>query len=291
MDLPRSLEITTRIGCKNMCKYCPQKLLIGQYSKYSTDDVMSFNTFKTCIDKVPKDVRIDFSGMAEPWLNKNCTRMLLYAYRHGFKNIAVFTTCVEMTMNDLNEIWNIPFSVFFVHLADKDLNSNIPVTKEYIKILKKIDKLNIANKRYMAMGKLHPKLIPYFSNLVEEVSMISRAGNLKTFKTIHKKGSIKCCWPEGLKHNGLLPNGDVLLCSMDYGMSRRIGNLLEDNYEDLFQSKEFKKIKKLLKKETNEEFICRHCEYATENTDKPKVKKMLDFIRQNLLHSSENHGF
>jgi hypothetical protein len=262
---PKSMEITTVIGCRNMCRYCPQTLLINEYGRHSDAGVMTFNTFKTCLDKIPKDVRIDFSGMAEPWLNKDCTKMLLYAHEQGFKHIAVFTTCMGMTEKDLRSIWHIPFDVFYLHLADKDRNSKIEVTNQYLKLLELINKTNIKNKKYMTMGKLHPKLKKTFSSIVEEVKMISRAGNLETTPTINKFGPIKCCWPEGLKHNGLLPNGDVLLCSMDYGMTRVIGNLLTNNYDDLFRGKAFKQIQRLLDDPNKGDLICRHCEYATEN--------------------------
>lgn len=277
---PRSLEITTRIGCQNMCRFCPQNLLINEYSKREGELFMSFKTFKTCIDKVPKSVRIDFSGMAEPWLNKNCTRMLLYAHKQGFKNIAVFTTGVGMNLSDLRKISHVPFSVFYVHLADSKGNSKIKITQKYLTLLKEIKRLDIKNKRFMAMGKLHPKLKSLFGNLVEPVKMISRAGNLNFINKINKSGSIKCCWPEGLKHNGLLPNGDVLLCSMDYGITRPIGNLLRNKYEDLFKSKEFKNIVQILKGRINEDIICRHCEYVTENPDISMSDKIYNFLHK-----------
>ena len=52
------------IGCPLMCTYCPQDNLRDAYG----DDVkyMTFDTFRTAIDRLPWDVRIDFSGMAEP---------------------------------------------------------------------------------------------------------------------------------------------------------------------------------------------------------------------------------
>jgi adenine C2-methylase RlmN of 23S rRNA A2503 and tRNA A37 len=77
MDFNGRLEITTRIGCRVNCKFCPQKKLLDHYKENSHNiiqkNVLSFKNFKKCIDKVPSSVRIDFSGMAEPWLNKDCT--------------------------------------------------------------------------------------------------------------------------------------------------------------------------------------------------------------------------
>ena len=38
---------------------------------------------------------------------------------------------------------------------------------------------------------------------------------------------------EKLYHNVVLPNGDVSLCCMDYGLEHIIGNLLDQEYEDV----------------------------------------------------------
>ena len=68
------LEITTRIGCNVNCIYCPQKRLVSRYVETAQGGPiieMTLDTFKVCIDKLPQDTRIDFSGMAEPWLNRS----------------------------------------------------------------------------------------------------------------------------------------------------------------------------------------------------------------------------
>lgn len=59
-----TMKLTLRVGCQNMCRYCPQLLLIKEYNKVKKDSTMSFKTFKIRLDKIPKRVRIDFSGMA-----------------------------------------------------------------------------------------------------------------------------------------------------------------------------------------------------------------------------------
>ena len=98
-----TLEVTTVIGCRNMCRFCPQKLLIGKYTKKERPFIMSLENFKLAIDKIPKHVRIDFSGMAEPWLNNACTEMVLYAHEKEHP-IAVYTTCVGMKLEDIDKI-------------------------------------------------------------------------------------------------------------------------------------------------------------------------------------------
>lgn len=284
MNNLRTLEITTRIGCSNMCKYCPQTLLIDTYHKRSKEIVLTFENYKKYLKKIPKDVKIVFAGMAEAWLNKDCTKMLIYTYKQGYQQIAVFTTTMGMSLEDFEKIKHIPFTVFFVHLADANGNTKIKVNEKYLELLKKIEKSNIKNKRYMAMGKLHPKLVPLFGNVVEKLTMHTRAGAIDFLPQVYKSGPIKCCWPDELKHNGLMPNGDVLLCCIDYGMKHVLGNLSRDSYDSLFISHEFKRIVRALKDEMNGDVICRRCEFATENIDysqkSPQLyRKILDYFR------------
>lgn len=275
----KTMEFTLRVGCRNMCKYCPQLLIIKKYNKLKGDVIMSFETFKICLDKISKDVRIDFSGMAEPWLNSDATKMLFYAHKNDYKNISVFTTTVGMTEKDFEKIKNIPFSEFMVHLADGEGNTKIQVTENYLKLLNKIKKADIKNISYMTMGKIHPLLKKSFGKLAEEKQMLSRAGNLGFLPKIFHYGQIMCNSPSGLKHNILLPNGDVYLCCMDYGLTHKLGNLLTDNYESLFKEKEFIKIKQKLKNEKLGNIICRHCEYAVANNYKKYFRPIKNYWR------------
>ena len=86
------MEINTNIACRVQCDFCPQTLLIDKYSSknkiknidYGNPALMSFETFKTCLDKIPKSVTILFSGYTEPFLNPECTKMILYAHNSGY---------------------------------------------------------------------------------------------------------------------------------------------------------------------------------------------------------------
>lgn len=258
----RNIEITTRIGCKNMCKFCPQTIFINQYRKTKGDVIMKFETYKQCIDKLPKDVQITFSGMSEPWLNKDMTKMLLYAYKKGFKEFRVYTTGVGMELKDVDKIKKIPFNKFVVHLPDAEKNAIIPLTDKHKKLLLKIKKSAIKSCSYMTMGKLHPDLQEEFGNLVISPRMISKAGNLAKFQKINHSGPIMCNSEFGLKHSMLLPNGDIQLCCMDNAIQYKIGNLLESSYDSLYTGNSFKYIEKKLKDDKLGDILCRHCEMA-----------------------------
>lgn len=91
-----------------------------------------------------------------------------------------------------------------------------------------------------------------------EATMIkahSRAGNVKWKESYVKTGIVKC----KRKHKcpGLLPNGDLVICCMDYGLKNIIGNLLTSSIEEIYRGKGYKNFIKALKKGNS---ICSFCD-------------------------------
>ncbi len=255
-----SMEITTVIGCKNICEYCPQDVLIKSYSGLSNVKKMELDTFKKCIDKIPKEVRIHFSGMAEPWLNSSCTDMLLYAHKKGHK-IRVFTTLNYMAPSDVERIKDIPFDRFTIHLPDKNAETGINVDSSYLSILSKI-RSSIQNLTYLCHRGVSEKLKTAVHGLnVYEAPLCTRGNNvkLKWKKAARKRGKLKC--KRHLNHNVLLPNGDVVLCCMDFGLNHRLGNLLTSSYASILNSKELENVKAAMASSSSE-ILCRYCMFS-----------------------------
>lgn len=125
------LEITTHIGCPINCLDCPQQLL---QSRYTGIRMMDFDQYKAAIDKVPQDVRIDFSGMCEPFTNPHCADMILYAADKGHP-LALYTTLQGATQQDLEKLYNIKYEVVTIHLPDCNGRSHFKITDEYLQLL------------------------------------------------------------------------------------------------------------------------------------------------------------
>jgi len=99
--------------------------------------------------------------------------------------------------------------------------------------------------------------------------VISRAGSLDVTQidnqpiTIAPRNnfSLTCASTPFYDKNVLLPNGDVVLCCMDYSLSNIVGNLLEQNYLEMFQNLEFLNLVKINESnEFNKCSICKSCE-------------------------------
>ena len=299
------LEITVNIahkGCAVACIVCPQDKLSKTYNLYPEKELirdLSFEDFKTVIDKVPLTTRIDFSGYTEPFLNKDCAKMIKYVHDRGH-TVSVYTTLVGAKKSDIDLLIEIckhptrPFSAFdqenplCIHLPDEGGVMPVKITPKYKNVLKYLlseaQKNNLglgSHIRFMTMDKkglLSKEILDVFptNQIPFEFKAISRASNLNDTEVMkqapsmtnyeggvgYKSGNI-ICKSDSLTSNVLIPNGDIQLCCMDYGLEAKIGNLLEDDYETLHNGDGMKYITDRMTDDTLDgEIICRRCENA-----------------------------
>jgi hypothetical protein len=228
---------------------------------------MSIETFEKCISTVPKNICLSFSGFSEPWLNPFCTQMILMANKKGYK-IRVNTTLAGMTISDVEQIKEIPFIKFVVHLPDNEGLTRIKVDDTYIKTARMLIKNNINNLTWKFHQTTNDIIIhEVISNLLNEsdakiefYGINNRAGNANNYesKKIVNADNLLCkC--QDFNHNILLPDGDVVLCHMDWSLKHTLGNLLKDNYQELYSGESFQKILSGLK-DTDADILCRNCE-------------------------------
>jgi radical SAM protein with 4Fe4S-binding SPASM domain len=221
----KTLEITTKIGCRNKCVYCCQDKLL---KAYKGNEMMSLIQFQSILDHTPKEVQIDFTGFCEPFLNPEASLMMWYSIKSGYKTV-LSTTLSGFTKHDAEIIEGLKFEKFLVH--------------EYEGVAINYDIFEA--KLALISGYERFKLTPEFR--------FSRAGNL--WEMDSKQGEIECGWDNEFSRNVVLPNGDVYLCCMDYSLKHKIGNIYRTHYNDLNR----KKLKGLM---IEGDIICRKCEIS-----------------------------
>lgn len=255
-----NLEISTVVGCKMNCDYCPQRVHVLNYTKKWYNTRMRLEDFKTMLSTVPVEVDIHFSGMAEPFLNPDCAKMIRHAHDCGHR-VGIYTTTVGMKIEDIVEIHDIPFMFLTLHLPDKNGLMKLHVDEGYLKILSKV--IRVFDCQYMVVGELDERVKEITGPVADHSSsLLSRAGNIKRLAIPKKGGVLQCsaCGPK-IDHNVVLPSGEVLICCMDYSQEHVIGNLLEMTYGELFTSDGYNRIMEGLKDE-NSNIICRTCEIS-----------------------------
>ena len=279
MDLNYStLEITTKIGCPVACSYCPQDKTVKAYKDKNTR-VMSLETFNTCIDKIPITInpdgttnpRIEFAGFSEPFVSPDAADMMVSAYDKGFTDMTLFTTFKGMTMEDFEKIKHIPFSIFSIHLPDKEGIVKVKIDEHYL-ILLKLCLDTFVEVSFYISGEVKDEVMGViksydYENMYWHDEVHSRAGNVDGVEPVPRlEGQIHCSASNGmaLNHGVLLPNGDVALCCMDFGLKHIKGNLLTGEYIDLFKSSEHNKVVAGMYVDDGE-LMCRICNYARPN--------------------------
>jgi hypothetical protein len=235
-----TLEITTAVpahGCPLSCVFCPQDSLV---KSYIGDKMMSYDNFVKVIDKLPWQIHISFAGYCEPYVNRRCTDMILYAHNTGH-TVSLFTTGVGMTIEDFEKIKNIPFTGvqggFVLHLPDVEGYFKHHLSHKYMELMDVIkrNQSQIKNFQSATMGTLAQDLKSLFPNTFRQ-TMYTRAGNVKRDDLVQIASPAvptTCGCPERLYHGVLLPNGDMSLCCMDYGLKHIHGNLFTQSYDDV----------------------------------------------------------
>ena len=113
--MKHSIEVTTKVGCSNVCEYCPQSTLIKRYRERvgtDKDTMMTLDTFKKCISTIPTDIGFNFTGYVEPFLNPECADMIIHAFKKGHE-LLLNTTLMGMSIEDWDKMHDA--GVFFRH--------------------------------------------------------------------------------------------------------------------------------------------------------------------------------
>lgn len=228
------MEITTVISCQNFCSYCPQQTLIDRYGETRRKgEHMSLETFEACLDKIPANYELHFSGYAEPFQNPLCMDMIRLAVARQ-RTMQLYTTLRFVNHEMFQELRNIRFKKVVIHLPDADMNWK--PESDFYEILELI----VSGQGFNCRKFEFVSLIDNVDEKTREIltddrirysKQISRAGNLGEW--IQHGGKVYCSRSRSLEQNVLIPDGRVQVCCCDYGLDHTMGNLLEDNLDNM----------------------------------------------------------
>jgi radical SAM protein with 4Fe4S-binding SPASM domain len=240
------MEITVAVPCENRCEVCPQTILD---KVYSGKRVMTLEDFKNYLSEIPERVRIDFCGFCEPFQNRDIAGMMCWCQSQGYK-IGLYTTLLGQGF-DAGIFKSVHFEYVVIHTPDKYYFKTDE--QEWLERYRQFENLRHAD-RIVALNSVSDYLKENLSN-IEVIKWFSRCGKSRTMEII--KDKIECKSTSlNFNKNVLLPNGDVYLCCMDYGLQHRLGNIM-DGYERLFTGEEIMKVRKGC---LSGDVICRSCE-------------------------------
>ena len=268
------MELTTMIGCPVMCTFCPQDNLRDNYGK-DTKYMQPVDLLKV-LTKLPKNTRIDFSGMSEPWANPEATSMLEMVLYLRFK-VAIYTTLYGMTdperVKKALETHPEQVEVVMLHLPDANGNmkgwKNSPEWMESLRVMSQLSlPCGVGAMTMDGSGLVAPELqgivgrLPGWKGHTRADSLpVEQVAGQALSMTPRNEFALTCASTPFYDRNVLLPNGDVVLCCMDYNLKHVIGNLLDQTYEDMMQGDKLAQIIKMNEAAGFDKCsICKSCE-------------------------------
>ncbi len=238
---------------------------------------MRIDNFVQYLSTVPKEVHIHFSGFSEPWGAPDCGEMVRFASTKGHP-VHMFTTLRNFDAQALEAVEDIPFRRFVLHIPDEEGMMQLTVDRNYLKILENLLKSKVNLTEIHCIGTPNRSILsmvePYYPVLARQAH--SRCDNVEFegSKRARLKGALRCSASPELKKNVLLPNGDVMICCMDYCLEHTFGNLAEGSYAQLFESQSYSDMLQLQSlKDSN--ILCRRCTKCAQPTMMSKFKQII----------------
>jgi radical SAM protein with 4Fe4S-binding SPASM domain len=267
MKIERFVEISLYLGCPVDCEYCPHETLRDNTS------IKSFNKdiLKEVILKIPKEVGIVFAGMSEPLLYKDLHEVAQFLVDCGYKLI-IATTLPDSFKNNLESffyenLWT------YRHLHLRDEFMKLPITDSYLQNVERFlqqykdkDKCGLS----VLTKNLDPRLMELLKKYNKNESHIFITPSLRGMSKVKfktpifisklKTGKIYCSHNHD-KIQHLLPDGTVLLCSMDINKNHILGNLFKQSFLDIIESNEYKHVLNAFNDDSLKS-ICRFCRFS-----------------------------
>jgi len=248
LPLPTEIEISESGTCNRSCSFCPR-------SAPNFDDKKEFITNllheKLCLElkEVNYKGTIRYSGFVEPLLDKNIFYLINMVRKYlPESNIEMVTNGDPLNLKRLNKLF------------DNGLNRLLISAYDSKEDAEKLEDLcasaNLKKEQYMVRHR-------YYSE--EEdfgITLSNRSGLMENAE--FKIESLK----EPLKNPCYIPSytffldyqGDVLMCPHDWGKKVILGNLNKENFLDIWFSKKFMRIRKMLNSSNRNFTPCNVCD-------------------------------
>jgi MoaA/NifB/PqqE/SkfB family radical SAM enzyme len=260
-----SIEITTQ--CSLNCSYCHRNKNTGSYLAFE-----DFLKFEMQFTKIPNLSRITFCGIGESFLHKEFYRIIkhLKAYRISI----VTSGTIPIDYNELNDYKNIDFLIFSIDASSDELIKKIcGETYNYTNLIRNLEDLNAYNKVMLnrngyifsilncTVNEYNIEEIPKLIDFAKKYKFLSVHFSLpwgqeefirknliylqQKFGEATKKAkqyqiivddpfNSYCC----IMINQILPylniTGDVFPCGYALSQKYRIGNIILDDYVNMW---------------------------------------------------------
>ncbi len=250
LPMPSEIEISESGMCNRKCHFCPR----------SDPDYEHVNQFieKSLFEKLCDELKelkfsglFIFSGFVEPLLDKNIYNLISYSKKTlPSARIEIITNGDVLNLKRLKKLYDSGLDRMQVSLYDGEHQNN--------KFIEMGKKLNLTEDQYV----LRARYLPEEKNF--GITLTNRGGMLENaeYKIPARSKSLKqvCYYPS---YKFFLDyNGDVLMCSHDWGKKNILGNLKNDKLIDIWLSKKWNETRKMLSNADRSIKPCNVCDVS-----------------------------
>ena len=252
------IEVTTILGCPVDCSYCPQDQLKssskGRKKRLSADD------FKKALNNIDMNVGISWTGYSEPCLTPDLPEMCEDVKSRGLSQV-ISTTLTGHSRSVEYVLSSNCFSTFTIHAPESSgLMRGLKPDDEYIRrfstCLKSMHDSDQMDKvRIITFGDhFYQPLVPLIKDALENKGLTkknlklrdtvsTRAGGLDSEDLSNQGLQVRSaagggsgsyyCEKQKMNQPVLLPDGELSICSFDYGFRCTYGNLFSEKLSAL----------------------------------------------------------
>jgi len=250
IPLPSEVEISESGMCNRKCSFCPR----SDPDYPDVNEFISEKLHKKLCDELSElnySGLIIYSGFVEPMLDKNIYKLIEYAKSKNPKaRIEIVSNGDVLNAERLLKIYD--------HGLDRMLISLYDGEEQYFKFKKLGEDLNLNDYQYVLRKRYLPEEQDF------GITLSNRGGMLKNaeYKIAPQKEKIKqkCFYPS---YKFFLDyNGDVLMCSHDWGKKNILGNLNNQSFKDIWLSDKYMEARKKLNNSDRSISPCNVCDVA-----------------------------
>ena len=270
---PLNIMVEVTSHCNIQCVMCPREVMTRK------EGIMDFGLYTKIIDETtrhgkPYLLTLHFSG--EPLINKRLPEMIKYAKNKGVPIVRLNSNGTLLDETKSRELLNSGLDIITIAIeANKEIHKKVRIGSDFDAVkdnvkqlaeMKKELKLKKPNIRVqiLTMDDVTDKIVKDGINMWEpivdyvNVASISTAGGQvdDLGSTREKKKYCKEIWTNMI----MLWNGDVTVCCADHDARLKVGNILEESIEDIWNGERYQRIRELhLKGEYDKLPLCKQC--------------------------------
>ena len=250
IPLPSEVEISESGMCNRKCSFCPR----SDPDYPDVNEFISEKLHKKLCDELSElnySGLIIYSGFVEPMLDKNIYKLIEYAKSKNPKaRIEIVSNGDVLNADRLLKIYD--------HGLDRMLISLYDGEEQFLKFKKLGEDLKLTDYQYVLRKRYLPEEQDFGITLSNRGGMLKNAG----YKIAPQKEKIqqKCFYPS---YKFFLDyNGDVLMCSHDWGKKNILGNLNNQSFKDIWLSDKYMQARQKLNNSDRSISPCNVCDVA-----------------------------